>query len=146
LTNTTLLDRVEESAGFSPKAFLMKGGAMASTAEYSFWKWVICVAIAASIGSFQTVSAATDPEKPAPGREMARQATRGKQLWITADHTKFEVLKQAFTAGPEVTRACLGCHSEAALQFHKTIHWTWKDPNSRDNDRLGKGGLSVNNF
>ena len=64
----------------------------------------------------------------APGREMAQQATKGAKRWITADHTKHEALKQPFASGPEVTKACLSCHSEAAAQFHKTIHWTWIDP------------------
>ena len=82
----------------------------------------------------------------APGREMAKQATKGKGLWITADHSKHEILKQDFNSGPEVTKACLSCHTEAALQFHKTIHWTWIDPNSPDDNKLGKGGLSINNF
>ena len=81
----------------------------------------------------------------APGREMAKQATKGK-IWITTNHAKHEVLKQDFTSGPEVTKACLTCHTESALQFHKTIHWTWKDPNSPKDNQLGKSGLSVNNF
>lgn len=82
----------------------------------------------------------------APGREMARQATKGKKLWITTDHSKHEILKQDFKSGPEVTKACLSCHTDAALQFHQTIHWTWKDPTSSAENQLGKGGLSVNNF
>lgn len=82
----------------------------------------------------------------AHGREMAIQATKGKDLWITADHSKFIILQQEFTSGPEVTEACLSCHTEAALQFHKTIHWTWLDPNTQENTKLGKGGLSINNF
>jgi hypothetical protein len=83
---------------------------------------------------------------PAPGRQMAQQATKGKELWITSDHTQHEILKQEFGSGPEVTQACLSCHNQAALQFHKTIHWTWMDPNADQSARLGKGGLSINNF
>jgi len=82
----------------------------------------------------------------APGRKMAQQATKGKKLWITADHSKHEILKQDFKSGPEVTQACLSCHSEAASQFHKTIHWTWMDPSTEKDVKLGKGGLSINNF
>ena len=82
----------------------------------------------------------------APGREMAQQATKEKKLWITADHSKFEILQQEFKSGPEVTEVCLSCHTEAALQFHKTIHWTWMDPNTEKDAKLGKGGLSINNF
>lgn len=82
----------------------------------------------------------------APGRKMAKQAAKTKGLWITADHSGHEILKQEFTSGPEVTKACLSCHNQAALQFHKTIHWTWMDPATEDSAKLGKGGLSVNNF
>ena len=82
----------------------------------------------------------------APGRVMAQQATKEKQLWITADHTKHKILQQEFKSGPEVTKACLSCHSEAAVQFHKTIHWTWLDPATTESKVLGKGGLSINNF
>jgi hypothetical protein len=85
-------------------------------------------------------------EDSAPGREMARQATDTKELWITADHSKHTALKQQFDSAPEVTKACLSCHSEAAKQFHQTIHWTWKDPSTEDGTKLGKGGLSINNF
>ncbi|SDK94199.1 octaheme c-type cytochrome, tetrathionate reductase family [Maridesulfovibrio ferrireducens] len=82
----------------------------------------------------------------APGIEMARQATKGKELWITADHSKFDALKQPFKSGPEVTKACLTCHTEAGHQFHKTIHWTWLDPKAEKEMGIGKGGLVVNNF
>ena len=85
-------------------------------------------------------------EGVAPGRKMARQATKEKKLWITSDHSKHEILKQEFTSGPEVTKACISCHNQAALQFHKTIHWTWLDPITEKSARLGKGGLSINNF
>ena len=90
--------------------------------------------------------AAPDEQDVAPGRAMARQATKGKQLWITADHSKHDILKKEFKSGPEVTAACLTCHNQASLQFHKTIHWTWLDPSTEKSARLGKGGLSVNNF
>lgn len=82
----------------------------------------------------------------APGRVMAKQATKTKELWITSDHSKHKILQQEFKSGPEVTRACLTCHSEAAKQFQQTIHWTWMDPSTEASVRLGKGGLSVNNF
>jgi len=89
-----------------------------------------------------------DPaEEPlAPGRAMAQQATKQKELWITADHSHHDVLKQPFASGPEVTKACLSCHNQAALQFHQTIHWTWMDPITEKSAKLGKGGLSLNNF
>ncbi|UCF93577.1 MAG: tetrathionate reductase family octaheme c-type cytochrome [Desulfobacterales bacterium] len=95
---------------------------------------------------FASSESFADQAEQAPGRTMARQATKTTQIWITTDHSKHEILQQAFTSGPEVTKACLACHSEAAAQFHKTIHWTWLDPNVDPQERIGKAGLSVNNF
>lgn len=62
----------------------------------------------------------------------------------TADHSKFKELQKTFASGPEVTKACLGCHTEAAKQIHRTKHWTWEFLNP-DGQRLGKKHL-VNNF
>lgn len=62
----------------------------------------------------------------------------------TTDHSKHKVLKQEFTSGDEITKACLSCHTETAMQIHQTIHWTWI---AEDGDKqLGKGGDSINNF
>jgi octaheme c-type cytochrome (tetrathionate reductase family) len=64
----------------------------------------------------------------------------------TADHSKFKELQQEFKSGPEVTRACLSCHTEAATQVQKTIHWTWLSPDAKPEAKLGKAGTVVNNF
>ncbi|NPA06260.1 MAG: tetrathionate reductase family octaheme c-type cytochrome [Chloroflexi bacterium] len=63
----------------------------------------------------------------------------------TADHTKFEILKQPFQTAPEVTKACLSCHTEAAKQVMATTHWTWvyQDPDSAET--WGKRYV-INNF
>ncbi|HKK33120.1 MAG TPA: tetrathionate reductase family octaheme c-type cytochrome [Desulfomicrobiaceae bacterium] len=98
---------------------------------------VLLVGIAAGAG------AVDDPV--AKGRQMARQATPAEN-WATTDHSKHALLQQEFTSGPQVTRACLSCHTEAAAQVHKTIHWTWLDPNADPDLQVGKGGLVVNNF
>ena len=74
------------------------------------------------VGPFELFAAQAANEEKAPGRKMAQQATKDRQLWITADHSKHAILQQDFTSGPEVTEACLSCHSKAAAQFHKTIH------------------------
>jgi octaheme c-type cytochrome (tetrathionate reductase family) len=63
----------------------------------------------------------------------------------TADHTKFEALQKPFASGPEVTRACLGCHTEAGKQFMHNIHWTWSYKDEVTGQQLGKKYL-VNNF
>ncbi|MCC2113263.1 MAG: hypothetical protein KDJ16_14610, partial [Hyphomicrobiales bacterium] len=63
----------------------------------------------------------------------------------TADHSKFEELKGPFASGPEVTKACLKCHTEAAKQIHKTKHWTWDVVNPTTGRNLGKKNV-INNF
>ena len=63
----------------------------------------------------------------------------------TADHSKFKELQREFKSGPEVTKACLSCHTEAAKQVHKTKHWTWEFINTEKNQKLGKKNV-LNNF
>ncbi|GAB4360543.1 MAG: tetrathionate reductase family octaheme c-type cytochrome [Gammaproteobacteria bacterium] len=63
----------------------------------------------------------------------------------TADHTKFEELQKPFRSGPEVTAACLECHTEAAKQIHKTKHWSWEYINPKTQQKLGKKHV-INNF
>ena len=67
------------------------------------------------------------------------------KLNTTADHTKFKELQQQFKSGPEVTKACLSCHTEAAKQVHRTKHWTWEFMNPENKQRLGKKNV-INNF
>ncbi|MCF8068076.1 MAG: tetrathionate reductase family octaheme c-type cytochrome [Desulfobacterales bacterium] len=91
-------------------------------------------------------AAGNETDEQAPGRTMAQQATKEKKMWITADHSKFETLNKQFDSGPEITNACLSCHSEAENQFHKTIHWTWTAGSDLDGAIIGKAGHSLNNF
>lgn len=63
----------------------------------------------------------------------------------TADHGQFKSLDKKFSSGPEVTKACLECHTEAAKQVHKTQHWTWEFKNPATGQLLGKKNV-VNNF
>ncbi len=63
----------------------------------------------------------------------------------TADHSRFKELQRTFNSGPEVTQACLSCHTEAAKQVMKTKHWTWEFLNPATNQKLGKKHV-LNNF
>ncbi len=63
----------------------------------------------------------------------------------TADHSKFKELQQPFASGPDVTAACLKCHTEAAKQIHQTKHWKWEFLNPTTKQRLGKKNV-LNNF
>ncbi|MRR50610.1 MAG: tetrathionate reductase family octaheme c-type cytochrome [Rhodocyclaceae bacterium] len=78
----------------------------------------------------------------ATGSPAASFAAQGKS---TADHTKFKELQREFGSGPEVTKACLSCHTEAAKQVHRTKHWTWEFMNPESQQRLGKKNV-INNF
>ena len=110
----------------------------------TLWKAVLCGALAVCLGPMAAFAATEDSE--APGRALARQTVKNDaQKWITTDHSQLPILKQQFTSPEDVTKACLTCHNQAAMQLHKTIHWTWKDP-ADPSGETGKGGLSVNNF
>lgn len=63
----------------------------------------------------------------------------------TADHSQFKELAGPFQSGPEVTEACLGCHTEASKQLQKTAHWTWEFPHPETGQMLGKRHV-VNSF
>ncbi|WP_220721050.1 tetrathionate reductase family octaheme c-type cytochrome [Agarivorans litoreus] len=62
----------------------------------------------------------------------------------TADHSSFEALNQEFDYAPDVTEACLECHTEAAKQVHKTFHWTWSK--KVDGIEVGKAKNGFNNY
>jgi octaheme c-type cytochrome (tetrathionate reductase family) len=70
----------------------------------------------------------------------------------TADHAEFGDLQQEFETGPQVTAACLTCHTEAAKQIMKTSHWTWICPRAKrqleeqQHIAVGKAEHIINNF
>ncbi|VBB46678.1 Cytochrome c family protein [uncultured Desulfatiglans sp.] len=109
-----------------------------------FWLPLFAAALIAPVWALAQVRVVD--ENQAPGRTMAQQATKERTVWITADHSRHEPLQQTFQSGPEVTKACLSCHELAAGQFHKTIHWTWLDPSRPPEERIGKAGITLNNF
>ena len=76
---------------------------------------------------------------------VVEQPTARHDSNSTADHTKFDQLQGPFANGPEVTKACLECHTEAGHQFMKNIHWTWSYENKKTGQTLGKKHL-VNTF
>jgi len=84
----------------------------------------------------------TDMRFHSEGSVSPTQRTAGGS---TADHSKFEALEGPFADGPEVTRACLECHTEADDQFMQSIHWTWEYRHPETGQLLGKRHV-VNNF
>ncbi len=97
----------------------------------------VCALIGFTIAAAQ---ASSDPAPVAAPAPLVKAATHS-----TADHSKFKALQQPFASGPEVTKACLTCHTEAARQVHKTKHWTWEFMNPDTKQRLGKKNV-INNF
>jgi len=81
---------------------------------------------------------------PAPAGTPA-PAAKKPQSTSTADHSKFKELQRPFATGPDVTKACIACHTEAAKQVHQSKHWTWEFLNPDTNQRLGKKNV-INNF
>lgn len=92
----------------------------------------IITAVALLAGSETVCSAAAGPASSKPSDS-------------TADHRKFAELDKVFTSGPEVTKACLVCHTEAAKQIHQTQHWNWEYTNPDTGQLLGKRHV-INNF
>ncbi len=65
-------------------------------------------------------------------------ASLAPALATTVDHSRLEELQGPFQTGEDVTRACLGCHTEAARQVMATPHWTWDYEDPLTGQRLGK--------
>ena len=79
------------------------------------------------------------------GLPAVASEAKSVKLTTTADHSKFKELDKAFSSGPEVTQTCLGCHTEAAGQIHRTKHWKWEYLNPDTKQTLGKKTI-LNNF
>ena len=89
-------------------------------------------------------------EEPQPAAKAAAPAAEtakkpAKESKSTADHSKFKELDKDFKTGPDVTKACLECHTEAAKQVHNTKHWNWEWVNPQTKQKLGKKNV-INNF
>ena len=112
----------------------------ANPRNYAFYLVLVPVLLLA-LGGTSPASDHPSEEAVAPGRSMAHQATMSSKAWTTVDHSRHEALKRSFENGAQITEACLSCHNDAAEQFEKTIHWSWKF-----GDDKGKAGYSLNNF
>jgi len=57
----------------------------------------------------------------------------------SADHSKFEILKQPFENAHQLTAACLSCHTERDKEIMITSHWNWE----REDVLEGKGKIKL---
>ncbi|MDH2915612.1 MAG: cytochrome C, partial [Gallionella sp.] len=80
-------------------------------------------AIAAMLTALAAFAMPAKPEATPAPQAVAPVSKAGAS---TADHSKFKELQKNFKTGPEVTQACLLCHTEAAKQVQHTKHWTWE--------------------
>jgi len=101
-----------------------------------------CLLLAANVSATAAPAAAEGAAPAAPAEEEAKAKPASDS---TADHSKFEELDKDFATGPDVTKACLECHTEAAKQVHKTKHWKWEYLNPATKQKLGKKNV-INNF
>ncbi|MDZ7654964.1 MAG: tetrathionate reductase family octaheme c-type cytochrome [Sulfurimicrobium sp.] len=117
-------------------------------------KMLMAWALAASSTLAAVAALATVEPAPAPATAAAAPAAAPvappaaevkKASNSTADHSKFKELQKDFKEGPEVTKACLSCHTEAAKQVQHTKHWTWEYLNPETSQKLGKKNV-INNF
>ena len=115
---------------------------MRKSAGKVFLLFALAAGYAALLSAADAPVAAAQPPtvSPAPA-----PADLQKILKSTADHSKFKQLEGPFATGPDVTKACLECHTEAAKQVHRTKHWTWEFMNPENKQRLGKKNV-INNF
>lgn len=81
-------------------------------------------------------------QAPAPAVPAVAEKPKSQS---TADHSKFKELQRSFASGPEVTKVCLQCHTEAGNQVMHTKHWTWEYLNPVTQQKLGKRHI-INNF
>ncbi len=61
------------------------------------------------------------------------------------DHSSFGPLQGPFDTAPDVTAACLSCHSDEADDFMGTIHWTWTYESAATGETYGKYQV-MNNY
>ena len=96
----------------------------------------IALCLFATTPAWAETEASATPQPPGPRPVLSSGST--------ADHSKFEELQQEFISGPEVTKACLGCHTEADEQVMSSIHYTW-EYESTAGQILGKS-VVINSF
>ena len=93
---------------------------------------------------FSAVSFAQDVEKEQLSEETRIEVKN--YIWKSerptssqADHSTFEILQQDFATGPDVTEACITCHTKRDEEVMATSHWNWERTEMLD----GKGEVPV---
>ena len=97
--------------------------------------------LAAAQSSIDVPLDTSSPTMPMP----LNLADRSEVPDSTADHTLFEILHRDFQSGPEVTEACLSCHTSADEQVMHSVHFQWDYTHPETGQELGKSNV-INAF
>ena len=106
------------------------------------WVWLVAIVlcglvVAAAVHHRLGAAGAPAPPRSGPHAQRAH-----------LDHSAF--FNDKLATGPDVTRACMRCHQQAALDLLGTAHFQWQDQEVTDHRtgdriRIGKKNL-LNNF
>ncbi|WP_417258796.1 tetrathionate reductase family octaheme c-type cytochrome [Celeribacter sp.] len=98
-------------------------------------------------GLVAAFAAITTMAGEAQAQEASESVVTPMASWAgtTADHSKFKILQKPFASGPEVTEACITCHTEADDQAMHSIHFEWSFENEATGQTLGKSKV-INAF
>ncbi len=102
-------------------------------------------AMLTALNAFAVMAQPEAATAPAASAVAAAPANPKPASTSTADHSKFKALQKNFKTGPEVTEACLTCHTEAAKQVQHTKHWTWESVDPKTGQKRGKKNI-INNY
>jgi len=93
----------------------------------------------------QSVRASSSLQETQPTQSPEEKEEQVPAPRTPVDHSQFEILEGSFESGPEVTKACLSCHTEAAKEIQDSSHWTWTFEHPDTGQTLGKSH-TINNF
>ncbi len=110
-----------------------------------FTRFRIALPVLAAGALLAVPDASALPARPDSNPASQAEATTRPKDASTADHSKFKVLQKNFRTGPQVTEACLTCHTEAAKQVQHTKHWTWESLDPVTGRMRGKKNI-INNY
>ncbi|MBI2277625.1 MAG: tetrathionate reductase family octaheme c-type cytochrome [Dechloromonas sp.] len=107
-------------------------------------KTLLAAGLLAAILAWGTAWGSTPPPVAPAGAPLPANAVKAAST-STVDHSKLKELQKKFASGPEVTKACLSCHTEAAKLVQRTKHWTWEYSDPKTGQKLGKKNV-INNY
>lgn len=90
-------------------------------------------------------SATAPPSLEEAARQKASEAAKKARQQVKTVEDHESLLGMSFKNSREVTQACLECHDGVSAEVHKSIHWSWINPEDPEG-KLGKNGKTLNNF